>query len=76
MEYCPGGSLSSVLAKFGALDDDVARNYTGQILCGLDYLHRHCIVHRFASRHSLAPFAGHSVTLPCSLADRDHSQGH
>jgi serine/threonine protein kinase len=46
MEYCPGGSLSSVLAKFGVLDDDVARNYTGQILCGLEYLHRHCIVHR------------------------------
>jgi serine/threonine protein kinase len=46
MEYCPGGSLSSVLSKFGPLDDHVARNYTGQILCGLSYLHRHCIVHR------------------------------
>jgi serine/threonine protein kinase len=28
----------------------VARNYTAQILCGLDYLHRHCIVHRSAPR--------------------------
>ena len=49
MEFCPGGSLSSVLSKFGALDDDVARSYTGQILCGLAYLHRHCIVHRCLS---------------------------
>ena len=51
MEYCPGGSLSSVLAKFGPLDDHVARNYTGQILCGLSYLHRHCIVHRLKIRN-------------------------
>jgi serine/threonine protein kinase len=46
MEYCPNGSISDVLEDFGALGDDVTRRYTSQILCGLDYLHRLCIVHR------------------------------
>jgi hypothetical protein len=46
MEFCSGGSLATILAKFGTLDDVVARRYTSQILSGLEYLHRHCIVHR------------------------------
>ena len=46
MEYCPNGSISDVLEEFGALGDDVTRKYTSQILCGLDYLHRLCVVHR------------------------------
>eukprot|EP00292_Cryptomonas_paramecium_P010990 CAMPEP_0113713272 /NCGR_PEP_ID=MMETSP0038_2-20120614/31901_1 /TAXON_ID=2898 /ORGANISM="Cryptomonas paramecium" /LENGTH=324 /DNA_ID=CAMNT_0000639983 /DNA_START=106 /DNA_END=1077 /DNA_ORIENTATION=- /assembly_acc=CAM_ASM_000170 len=46
MEYCSGGSISTVLSRFGAFEDLVVRKYTRQILTGLEYLHRHCIVHR------------------------------
>ena len=46
MELCPGGSISTVLSSFGRLSINVVRRYTHQILSGLDYLHRHSIVHR------------------------------
>lgn len=46
VEYCAGGSIASVISNFGALNEKVVRAYTRQILCGLDYLHKHCIVHR------------------------------
>lgn len=46
VEYCAGGSIASVISKFGALSEPVVRSYTRQILSGLDYLHSHCIVHR------------------------------
>lgn len=46
LEYVPGGSISSLLAKFGCFSEKVIRVYTRQILHGLDYLHRHKIVHR------------------------------
>jgi len=46
VEYCAGGSIASVIQTFGALNEQVVRSYTRQILVGLDYLHKHCIVHR------------------------------
>ncbi|XWS67448.1 hypothetical protein CRYUN_Cryun04dG0007300 [Craigia yunnanensis] len=46
MEYMAGGSLSDVAEKFGgALDEEVIRLYTQQILCSLKYLHENGIVH-------------------------------
>eukprot|EP01017_Pseudomicrothorax_dubius_P008506 TRINITY_DN12809_c0_g1_i1.p1 TRINITY_DN12809_c0_g1~~TRINITY_DN12809_c0_g1_i1.p1 ORF type:complete len:477 (-),score=70.58 TRINITY_DN12809_c0_g1_i1:35-1465(-) len=45
-EYVPGGSLKSLLGKFGKLQEKVASIYTGQILEGLSYLHSHNVVHR------------------------------
>ncbi|XVF00536.1 hypothetical protein REPUB_Repub04eG0009300 [Reevesia pubescens] len=46
MEYMAGGSLSDIAEKFGgALDEDVIRLYTREILCGLKYLHENGIVH-------------------------------
>ena len=46
LEYVPGGSLESLLAQYGALDDDVARYYMRQATVGLAYLHGKGIVHR------------------------------
>jgi serine/threonine protein kinase len=34
-----------VIQNFGALEEAVVRNFTGQILSGLDYLHRQQIIH-------------------------------
>ena len=46
MEYVPGGSIASLLHRFGPLGDNVTRVYTRQILIGLDYLHSQRVVHR------------------------------
>ena len=46
MEYVPGGSIATLLRRFGVFNEAVARRYTTQILAGLHYLHAHRIVHR------------------------------
>jgi mitogen-activated protein kinase kinase kinase 3 len=46
LEYCNGGSLSSVLKSFKKLNEDLIRNYLTQILKGIEYLHIHNIIHR------------------------------
>jgi serine/threonine protein kinase len=46
MQYIPGGSLQSMIKRFGALPESVARSYTAQILEGIQYLHGHGIIHR------------------------------
>jgi len=45
-EYMPGGSILSLIKKFGALSENVVRNYTRQMLNGLIYLHSKGIIHR------------------------------
>eukprot|EP00755_Sulcionema_specki_P007652 Sspe_Gene.38828::Locus_18725_Transcript_1_1_Confidence_1.000_Length_2292::g.38828::m.38828 len=46
LEYVPGGSIASLLSKFGGFHEKVIRVYTRQILLGLEYLHSHGIIHR------------------------------
>lgn len=46
LEYVPGGSISTLLGKFGKFPEAVIRVYTKQILSGLAYLHANRIVHR------------------------------
>ena len=46
MEMCDGGSIASIILRFGALDEELAARYTRQILSGLAYLHLHGIIHR------------------------------
>ncbi|KAJ7977973.1 Mitogen-activated protein kinase kinase [Quillaja saponaria] len=46
LEFVPGGSISSLLGKFGAFPEAVIRTYTKQLLLGLEYLHKHGIMHR------------------------------
>ncbi|NXO31242.1 M3K19 kinase, partial [Cisticola juncidis] len=46
MEFVPGGSISSVLNRFGPLPEVVLCKYTKQILQGVAYLHDNCVVHR------------------------------
>jgi hypothetical protein len=45
-EWCPGGSITDMLKKFGALEERIVSIYTKQILDGLKYLHDKDIVHR------------------------------
>ena len=46
LEYVPGGSIASLLSKFGSFTESVLRVYTKQILLGLEFLHTHQIMHR------------------------------
>ncbi|KAI3424220.1 hypothetical protein D9Q98_009576 [Chlorella vulgaris] len=46
LEYVPGGSIASLLAKFGSFQERVVRVYTKQILLGLEYLHSKGVMHR------------------------------
>lgn len=45
-EWVPGGSVAHLLKKFGPFSTSVVRNYTHQILLGLQYLHANNIIHR------------------------------
>uniref|UniRef100_G3WTL0 Mitogen-activated protein kinase kinase kinase 19 n=2 Tax=Sarcophilus harrisii TaxID=9305 RepID=G3WTL0_SARHA len=46
MEFVPGGSISSIISRFGPLPEMVISKYTKQILQGVAYLHENCVVHR------------------------------
>ena len=46
MEYVDGGSLFSLIKSTGPLPEEVASNFTRQVLEGLEYLHIHKIIHR------------------------------
>jgi hypothetical protein len=49
LTFLNNATLHQVISSFGALSEPVVSSYTRQILQGLDYLHKHCIVHRGAS---------------------------
>ncbi|KAL3812667.1 hypothetical protein ACJIZ3_013935 [Penstemon smallii] len=46
LEFVPGGSIASLLGKFGSFPESVIRMYTKQLLIGLEYLHDNKIMHR------------------------------
>lgn len=46
MEFVPGGSISSIINRFGPLPEIVFHKYTKQILQGVAYLHAKCVIHR------------------------------
>jgi len=46
LEYVSGGSISSMLVRFGKFGESLIRSLTSQILAGLEYLHSVKIIHR------------------------------
>jgi len=46
LECVSGGSISSLLSKFGPFPEPVIQRYLHQILLGLEYLHQNGILHR------------------------------
>ncbi|KAM4558269.1 uncharacterized protein map3k19 isoform 2-T4 [Odontesthes bonariensis] len=46
MEFIPGGSMTSILHRFGPLPEQVLALYTHQILKGVAYLHLNRVIHR------------------------------
>jgi serine/threonine protein kinase len=45
-QYVPGGSIASLLKKFGQFNEGLVRIYVLQILRGLAFLHAHGVIHR------------------------------
>jgi len=54
MQFVPGGSIANVLARFGALVEEVFCSYTKQILEGVEYLHNNNVIHRSVVSHSFS----------------------
>ncbi|XP_041118112.1 mitogen-activated protein kinase kinase kinase 19-like isoform X2 [Polyodon spathula] len=46
MEFVPGGSVASIINRFGPLPEKVFAIYTKQILEGVEYLHNSRVIHR------------------------------
>src|SRR6266851_566184 len=46
MEFVPGETLESIVARKGALDLSLALDYTCQICNAIDHAHRHGVLHR------------------------------
>ena len=46
MEYLNGGDCASLLKNMGQLDEKWARQYTSEMVQGLEFLHSRDIVHR------------------------------
>jgi eukaryotic-like serine/threonine-protein kinase len=46
MEYVPGETLESMIARKGALEIPIALDYTCQICNALDHAHKHGVLHR------------------------------
>ena len=46
LEYAAGGSVASMLSKFGPFEETLIRVFTRQILKGLEFLHRRKTAHR------------------------------
>ncbi|KAJ3029286.1 UNVERIFIED_CONTAM: ATP binding [Siphonaria sp. JEL0065] len=46
LEYVGGGSVASMLSKFGRFEENISQTLLAQILNGLEYLHDRCIIHR------------------------------
>ncbi|KAJ7295881.1 hypothetical protein O6H91_Y157300 [Diphasiastrum complanatum] len=46
LEYVSGGSIQSMLERFGRFSEPLVKVYTRQLLLGLEYLHKNKVVHR------------------------------
>ena len=46
LEYVAGGSIHSLLQKYGRFTEPLIRIYTKNILEGLEYLHANHVIHR------------------------------
>ena len=46
LQYVDGGSVASLLSRYGKFELELARSITHQVLLGLEYLHERCIIHR------------------------------
>lgn len=47
MEFISGGTIENLLKTYGPFDEDLFRNFTNQIVEGVNYIHSNNVVHRY-----------------------------
>jgi serine/threonine-protein kinase RIM15 len=52
MEYLNGGDCAALIKSLGALPEEWAKNYTAEVVLGLEYLHQRGIIHRYVIKPS------------------------
>ena len=62
-EWVPGGSVQDLLTRFGSFALSTVREYTKQILEGLEYLHSNNIIHRDIKGGNILVNANRTVKL-------------
>ncbi|XP_077981126.1 mitogen-activated protein kinase kinase kinase 1-like [Glandiceps talaboti] len=64
VEWMPGGSVSSLLERYGAFQEAVIIRYTKQILHGIAYLHENQVIHRdLKGANILLDSTGHHLRI-------------
>lgn len=48
MEYLNGGPVNFHLSQFKVFPENLVKFHSAQIICGIQFLHSHDIVHRFS----------------------------
>ncbi|CAL8240522.1 unnamed protein product [Merluccius merluccius] len=81
MEYVPGGSIASVLHRFGPLPERVLALYSHQIVEGVAYLHLNRVIHRDLKGNNVMLMPTGVLKLidfGCArrLCRLDHTNGH
>ncbi|MBN3281272.1 M3K19 kinase, partial [Polyodon spathula] len=74
MEFVPGGSVSSIINRFGPLLEKVSAIYTKQILEGVDYLHNSWVSHRYLKGNVVLMPTGIIKLIDFGCAKRLHHE--
>lgn len=46
MELIPGGTIEYLIRTYGPFDENLYKNFTTQIVAGINYIHSKNVVHR------------------------------
>ncbi|KAJ3102497.1 hypothetical protein HDU97_000456 [Phlyctochytrium planicorne] len=85
LEYCENGSLLTIMKKFGNFTEHLVSLYTGQVLCGLSFLHDQGVIHRdikaataqniLTTKHGVVKLADFGVAAKISEAASPNAVG-
>ncbi|KAJ7038275.1 kinase-like domain-containing protein [Mycena alexandri] len=76
LEYIPGGTIGSVIAKHGRFTQEVTKYFSAQILAGLEYLHSTGILHRdLKGDNILVELSGVCKISDFGISKREDVQG-
>ncbi|KAG9007621.1 hypothetical protein FRB94_014139 [Tulasnella sp. JGI-2019a] len=74
LEYVPGGSIGSIVERYGKFDEGSVRSFTGQIVDGLAYLHANNIIHRDVKANNVLVDSNGTCKI-CSFDISERSDG-
>ncbi|KAJ7786236.1 kinase-like domain-containing protein [Mycena metata] len=76
LEYIPGGTIGSMIAKHGRFTQEVTKYFAAQILAGLEYLHSTGILHRdLKGDNILVEMSGVCKISDFGISKREDVQG-